>query len=65
MVDVVIEPDGTKHVFPKITSVLQLLNKLKRKPGNVLVIRDGGLLTPDQKIGHNGTIIVRDVVSRG
>ncbi|MGX9366288.1 hypothetical protein ACTVJH_09615 [Desulfoplanes sp. PS50] len=65
MVEVTIEPDNIRHSFPKINSVLQLLNRIDRKPGNVLVIREGELLTPDQKIGPSDTLIVRDVVSRG
>ncbi len=65
MVEVIVEPDNTRYSFPKINSVLQLLHRIDRKPGMVLVIRDGQLLTPDRKIGRNDTIIVRDVVSRG
>jgi len=65
MVEVTIEPDNTRYTFPKINTVLQLLHRIDRKPGHVLVIRDGQLLTPDRKINPHDTIIVRDVVSRG
>ncbi|GAU08074.1 hypothetical protein [Desulfoplanes formicivorans] len=65
MVEVIIEPDNIRLSFPKINSVLQLLHRIDRKPGHVLVIRDGQLLTPDRKIGPHDTVIVRDVVSRG
>jgi sulfur carrier protein len=65
MVIVTLEPENTSVTFPKINSVLQLLNRLQRKSTGVLVIRNGKLLTPDCKILHNDNIIVRDVTSRG
>jgi len=65
MVTITLEPEHTLVTFPKINSVLQLLNRLQRKSAGVLVIRNGELLTPDCKIHHDDHIIIRDVTSRG
>ena len=65
MVTVFIETTGQRLEFRKLNTVTQLLNKLAFKPGEVLVIRGRELLTPDRKIGHEGEIRVRHVVSRG
>ncbi len=46
-------------------SVIQLLNRLNLKPNQVLVIRNGGLLTPDREILPGDTITLRSVVSSG
>ena len=65
MIHVLIEPENITVTFPKINSVLQLLNRLQRRPTGVLVIRDGCLLTPDCKVNNEDHIIIRDVTSRG
>jgi sulfur carrier protein ThiS len=65
MVTVVIEATGERLEFRSLNTVTQLLNKLKLKPGEVLVIRGRELLTPDRTIGREGEIRVRHVVSRG
>lgn len=65
MVSVFIETTGERLEFRRLNTVTQLLNKLKLKPGEVLVIRGRELLTPDRTIGHEGEIRVRHVVSRG
>jgi sulfur carrier protein len=65
MITVYIQPEGTVHTFPRLTSVLQLLNKLGRKPTRTLVIRGTELLTPDRRVEPGDTIFVRDVGSRG
>ncbi len=63
-VTVTLQPSNKTEVLP-VRSVLQLLNKLQIRPTTVLVIRDGGLLTPDQRLNHGDEIIVRTVVSSG
>lgn len=63
-VNVTLQPSNQTHVM-QVRSVLQLLNKLSIRPTTVLVIRDGGLLTPDQRLHHGDDIIVRTVVSSG
>ncbi|MFZ5425896.1 MAG: hypothetical protein ACOZEN_02890 [Thermodesulfobacteriota bacterium] len=65
MVNVVIESTGERIEFRHLNTVMQLLGKLKLKSTEVLVIRGSELLTPDRKIGHEGDIRIRHVVSRG
>lgn len=65
MVSVFIEATGERLEFGRLNTVTQLLNKLKLKPGEVLVIRGRELLTPDRAIGRAGEIRIRHVVSRG
>lgn len=65
MLTVTMEPEGTTHTLPPCRTVLQLLHKTGRKPGRVLVIRGGELLTPDRHLAPDDTIILRDVGSRG
>lgn len=64
-VSVSLEPENKIVVFERLNTVLQLLNRLGRKPGRVLVIRDGQLLTPDVALAPGDRIIVRDVGSKG
>ncbi|MBI4805608.1 MAG: hypothetical protein HY795_10285 [Desulfovibrio sp.] len=65
MITVVLESTGERIEFRRLNTVTQLLGKLKLKPSEVLVIRGRELLTPDRKVGHEGEIRVRHVVSRG
>jgi len=65
MVTVFIEATGESLEFRRLNTVIQLLGKLGVTSTEVLVIRDGELLTPDRVIGHTGEIRVRHVVSRG
>jgi len=65
MVTVFIEATGESLEFRRLNTVIQLLGKLGVTSTEVLVIRDGELLTPDRAIGHTGEIRVRHVVSRG
>ena len=65
MVTIIMESTGERHEFRKVNTVIQLLNKLKLKSSEVLVIRGRELLTPDREIGTQGEIRVRHVVSRG
>ncbi len=65
MIIVTFEPLGQPRELSSANTVLQLLNKLDRRPGETLVIRDGKLLTPDVKLFHDDAITLRDVTSRG
>ncbi|NLV97763.1 MAG: MoaD/ThiS family protein [Desulfovibrionales bacterium] len=60
-----LEPENQTLVFDRLKTVLQLLNRIGRKPGRVLVIRDGQLLTPDLILAPGDKILVRDVGSKG
>lgn len=64
-VRVFLERENKRLEFDRVNTVLQLLNKLGLKQGTALVIRDGGLLTPDLKINPGDEITVRTVISRG
>jgi sulfur carrier protein len=60
-----LEPEGKSVTLPKANTVLQLLNKLGRRPGTALVIREGGLLTPDVQLLPGDVITLRGVGSVG
>lgn len=65
MITVTIEPQGKEEVFKKVNTVLQLHNKLNFRPGSVLVIRNGELLTPDMQLFSGDHITLRIVTSQG
>lgn len=65
MVTVKIIPDDEIVTFPKLNTVMQLMNKLNLYVNDALIIRDGKLLTPDDRIGRDDEITVRMVVSKG
>lgn len=65
MITVRIEPENRELTFERVNTVLQLLNKIERKPGRALIIRQGELLTPDLHLSPGDHIIVRNVGSRG
>lgn len=65
MITVRIEPENKELQLERVRTVRHLLQTIDRKPGRVLVIRDGQLLTPDLNLRNNDVIIVRDVGSRG
>ena len=60
-----LEPEGKSVTLPRANTVLQLFNKLGRRPGSALVIRDGGLLTPDVRLRPGDVITLRGVGSTG
>ncbi|WP_092062035.1 ubiquitin family protein [Desulfonauticus submarinus] len=62
---IIIEPENKEVELKKIKSVRALLNKLNLYPNQALIIRNKELLTPDEKLFPNDTIIVRKVASRG
>lgn len=65
MVEVKLEPRNTVISFTKINTVLQLLNKLELRHTDVLVIRDGELLTQDCRVEKDDKLILRNVMSAG
>lgn len=64
-VTITLEPQNETMVMHKARSVHAVLKRLGIRPTTVLVIRDGGLLTPDRHLYHGDEIIVRTVVSSG
>lgn len=64
-VTVHMQPSGDVLTIPRPKTVLQLLKKLSLRTGVALVIRDGGLLTPDRQILANDVLIVRIATSSG
>jgi len=65
MITVRLEPENRELTLDRAATVTQLLHKLGRKPGRALVIRNGGLLTPDLNLKDGDHVIVRDVGSKG
>jgi sulfur carrier protein len=60
-----IEPDQETKRFKGLNTVLQLLNRLGLRVNSALIIREGQLLTPDQRLNPGDQITVRLVTSRG
>ena len=65
MITVTVSSQSQPLSFPKINTVLQLLQKLDLRVNDALIIRDGELLTPDRRLRDGDQISVRLVVSRG
>ena len=65
MLLVTLEPEGETRTMEQANTVLQLLNRLGLSRTQALVIRDDGLLTPDERLFHEDRITVRTVTSRG
>ena len=65
VITVLLQPGDKEISLPRPKTVLQLLHKLDIRPGTALVIREGGLLTPDRAIAHGDHITVRVVTSSG
>ncbi len=64
-VTVRLEPAGRTLVLPRPKTVLMLLKALEIRRGTALVIRDGGLLTPDREVRPGDEFTVRIVTSAG
>ena len=64
-ITVLLQPEGKEFSLPRPKTVLQLLNRLSIPVGTALIIRDNGLLTPDQRIFPDQHITVRIVTSSG
>jgi len=65
MITVTIVPEGRILTFPKIRTVLQLLEQLDLRVNDALIIRGDELLTPDRRLDDGDQITVRPVISRG
>lgn len=65
MITVTVDPDTNPLTFPKINTVLQLLQKLDLRVNDALVIRAGELLTPDRRLADGDRLTIRPVTSRG
>ena len=64
-IEVLLEPEGKTLIMPRPKTALRLLQILGLATDTVLVIRDGGLLTPDREILPEDKITVRVVTSQG
>ena len=64
-VTITFEPGKKVTSIPRPRTVTQLLNRLNLKPSQVLVIRNGGLLTPDREVMPGDEITLRNVTSAG
>lgn len=60
-----LEPDNEDRTITGVRSVQGVLNRLGFRYTEVLVIRDGRLLTQDLPVNDGDEIIVRTVISRG
>lgn len=65
MITVRLEPQAEDLELYRIKTVLGLLNKLNLRPTMALVVRDGSLLTPDQRLTDGDHVLVRKVTSAG
>ncbi len=64
-INVLLLPASKSMILPRPKTVLGLLQRLDIPPGTALVIRDGGLLTPDREILPKDEITIRIVTSSG
>lgn len=65
MINVTLSPGESSREYPKIRTILQLLQELHLHVNDALIIRDGELLTPDRCVRDGDRITVRLVASRG
>lgn len=63
--NVLLTPQGREVVIERAKRVSDLLSHLSITPGTVLVIRDGRLLTEDERLSQSDEIELRSVVSGG
>ncbi|MDL2207335.1 hypothetical protein LJB82_01260 [Desulfovibrio sp. OttesenSCG-928-M16] len=64
-VTVCLQPAGHSFTMPRPKTVRQLLERLGLRQDAALIIRDGGLLTPDRRIEADDSLVVRVVTSSG
>ena len=64
-ITVLMQPEEKTMELPRPKTVLQLLGRLGIRRGSALVIREGGLLTPDREILPGDHITIRTVTSSG
>ncbi|WP_018123194.1 hypothetical protein [Desulfovibrio oxyclinae] len=65
MITVQVEPDGKTVEMHKVRTVIAMLNRLELRHTMALIIRDGELLTPDERLLHGDHLLVRKVTSAG
>ncbi len=65
MITVSLSSRNEPLAYPKLKTVQQLLEDLRLRVNDALVIRDGELLTPDRQLRDGDHLTVRLVVSRG
>ncbi len=63
--NVLLTPEGREVVVERAKRVSDLLTQLSITPGTVLVIREGRLLTDDERLSRNDEVELRSVVSGG
>ena len=64
-IEVLLEPEGKTIIMPRPKTSMRLLQNLNLPTDAALVIRDGGLLTPDREVLPEDRITVRIVTSQG
>lgn len=65
MITVFIEPDNETRTFPRLSTALQLLQRLNLRVNDALVIRGAELLTPDRALTDGDELRIRKVTSTG
>jgi len=65
MITVFFEPDNETVSFPRLSTALQLLQRLNLRVNDALVIRGAELLTPDRALADGDALRVRKVTSTG
>lgn len=60
-----LQPREQLLTMPREKTVLQVLRKLGIRPATAIVVRDGGLLTPDREVLPDDTLLIRVVTSCG
>ncbi|MDR2726957.1 MAG: hypothetical protein LBC10_03070 [Deltaproteobacteria bacterium] len=64
-VQVLLQPEEKTVAIPKAKTARAVLHALGLRECSALVIRDGGLLTPDRAVAPGESLIVRKVTSSG
>ncbi|EGY25035.1 hypothetical protein DA2_2756 [Desulfovibrio sp. A2] len=60
-----LQPKEQLLTMPREKTVLQVLRKLGIRPTTAIVVRDGGLLTPDREVLPDDELLIRIVTSSG
>ncbi len=63
--EILLQPEEKTLRIPYVKTVRQLLSALGLQEEDALIAREGKLLTHDQRLFPNETILVRQVASRG
>lgn len=65
MIIVHVEPDGETLTMTNMNTGLKLLNRLGLKRTQALIIRDGKLMTWDEKFNLGDEVTIKKVISAG